>query len=73
MMLASPQPSADAAEESGASTWPPPGQVTKLMVTRDAWLSEVSPEATGNNGGASRMKLKGRQEFSLFDVDVSQL
>jgi hypothetical protein len=42
-------------------------------VTRDAWISEVGPEADGNNGGAPRLKLKSIQEMSLLDFDPKSL
>ena len=44
-------------------------QVLRLDVTRDTWVSEVGREADGNNGGASRLKLKSIQEMTLVDVD----
>ncbi len=55
------------------STWPPAGQPIKLPVTRDDWLSAMGEEVTGNNGGATQLKLKGQQEYSIFDVDTSAL
>lgn len=45
----------------------------RLDVTRDAWISEVGPEADGNNGGAPRLKLKSIQEMSLLDIDPKSL
>ena len=45
----------------------------RLDVTRDTWVSEVGAEADGNNGGASRLKLKSIQEMSLIDVDPAPL
>ena len=42
----------------------------RLDVTRDAWISDVGPEADGNNGGAPRLKLKSIQEMSLVDIDA---
>ena len=45
----------------------------RLDVTRDAWVSEVGPEADGNNGGAPRLKLKSIQEMSLVDIDARPL
>jgi hypothetical protein len=45
----------------------------RLDVTRDAWISEVGPEADGNNGGAPRLKLKSIQEMSLVDIDPGPL
>jgi hypothetical protein len=51
----------------------PTSKDMRLEVTRDTWVSEVGPEADGNNGGASRLKLKGIQEMSLIDVDPAPL
>ena len=48
-------------------------QDVRLDVTRDTWVSAVGSEADGNNGGASRLKLKGIQEMSLIDVDPAPL
>lgn len=45
----------------------------RLEVTRDTWLSAVGQEADGNNGGASRLKLKSIQEMSLVDIDAKPL
>jgi hypothetical protein len=45
----------------------------RLEVLRDTWVSSVGSEADGNNGGASRLKLKSIQEMSLFDVDPASL
>ncbi len=45
------------------------GKAVRLDVSRDAWVSEVGPEADGNNGGAPRLKLKSIQEMSLLDID----
>ena len=42
-------------------------------MTRDTWVSEVGAEADGNNGGASRLKVKGYQEMALIDVDPAPL
>lgn len=56
-----------------AADWPPPGTAVPLPVTRDTWVSEVGRERLGNNGGSSRMKLKGRQEMSIFDIDTARL
>jgi hypothetical protein len=55
------------------SVWPPTGRPEKVAVNRDVWLSSIDTESRGNNGGASRWKLKGIQEFSLFDADLSSL
>ena len=42
-------------------------------MTRDSWVSEVGAEANGNNGGATRLKLKSIQEMTLVDFDVKPL
>ena len=42
-------------------------------VTRDTWVSEVGKEADGNNGGATRLKTKGIQEFAIVDIDPRPL
>jgi hypothetical protein len=49
------------------------GQSVRLDVTRDLWVSSVDRETDGNNGGASRLKLKSYQEMSLVDVDPKPL
>ncbi len=54
----------------------PPGSSrssVRLEVTRDAWISEVGPEANGNNGAAPRLKLKSIQEMTLLDIDSKSL
>lgn len=43
----------------------------RLDATRDTWVSEVGREADGNNGAASRLKLKSIQEMTLLDIDVN--
>ncbi|MHB1556522.1 MAG: hypothetical protein ACYC61_03460 [Isosphaeraceae bacterium] len=50
------------------------GQVKpiRLDATRDTWVSEVGPEANGNNGGSPRLKLKSIQEMTLLDVDAAR-
>jgi hypothetical protein len=45
----------------------------RLDITRDTWISEVGPEADGNNGGAPRLKLKSIQEMTLVDIDAQPL
>ena len=50
-----------------------PPSPLRLDVTRDTWVSEVGPEADGNNGGAPRLKLKSIQEMSLVDIDARPL
>ena len=47
-----------------------PPSTVRLDVTRDTWVSEVGPKADGNNGGASRLKLKSIQEMTLLDIDA---
>ena len=48
-------------------------ETVRLPVVRDLWISSASGEEEGNNGGTPKLKLKGYQEFSLVDFDVSQL
>ncbi|MEI8243285.1 MAG: hypothetical protein WCI17_08470 [bacterium] len=55
------------------STWPPNGQPTRVMISRDNWISAVGSEARGNCGGFGKMKLKGIQEFAVVDADLSGL
>lgn len=52
---------------------PPLGKATRLPVTRDTWISSVSQERDGSNGGAGKLKLKAYQEFSIVDVDAKPL
>ncbi len=63
---------ADPAERA-ASTWPPKGKPVKVKVTRDTWLSSVGQERVSSNGGASQCKLKGQQEYTVFDIDADAL
>ncbi len=55
------------------ATWPPKGSAVRVPIVRDNWTSAVGDERYGNNGGSSRMKLKGQQEHSIFDIDPSAL
>ncbi|MGC8638544.1 MAG: hypothetical protein ACP5XB_01555 [Isosphaeraceae bacterium] len=48
-------------------------RLLRLEITRDTWVSEVGREADGNNGGASRLKLKSIQEMSLVDLAPAPL
>lgn len=48
-------------------------EVVKLPITRDTWVSSNGRERDGNLGGQPWMKLKGIQEFSLFDIDTRSL
>ena len=45
----------------------------KVPVTRDTWLSSIGAEKAGSNGGANQLKLKGQQEYVIFDVDPKAL
>jgi hypothetical protein len=67
--------SAGKADPAGriVSTWPPKGESARFPVSRDVWISSVGKESVGNNGGASRLKLKGVQEYTLFDADLATL
>jgi len=44
----------------------------RVEVSRDAWISAYPTEQEGNNGGASKLKLKGNQEFFLIDFDATK-
>jgi hypothetical protein len=48
----------------------PAGRAVRLPVTRDTFFSHVGREADGNNGGATRLKLKSYQEMSVVDFDT---
>ena len=48
----------------------PAGRAVRLPIARDTWFSHVGRESNGNNGGATRLKLKSYQEMSLVDVDT---
>ncbi len=48
-------------------------ETIRLPVLRDLWISSAVGEEEGNNGAASRLKVKGYQEFSILDFDVSSL
>ena len=55
-------------------TYPiPAGRVMRLPIRRDTWFSNVGREANGNNGGATRLKLKSYQEMSLVDIDPTPI
>lgn len=45
----------------------------RLPATRDTWVSTVTGEEEGSNGGSPRIKVKGHQEYSILDFDVSSL
>lgn len=62
MLLSAPSP-----------VWPPRGQKIKCPVTRDTSLSSVGQESIGSNGGGTRLKVKGQQEYVLFDIDPALL
>ena len=46
------------------------GDFVRVDVTADTWVSGVGKERDGNNGAATRLKLKSHQEFSLLDIDA---
>ena len=54
------RPAATAQNQPGSKS----RATVRIDVTRDAWISEVGPEADGNNGGAPRLKLKSIQEMT---------
>lgn len=51
----------------------PAAEPLRVEVSRDAWISAYPTEQEGNNGGASKLKLKGNQEFFLIDFDPAKL
>jgi len=55
------------------TTWPPEGEPVRLAVTRDTWVSSMSGERNGNNGGAPTLKIKGYQEMSIVDIETGPL
>ena len=61
------------AAEPPETSWPPKGKPVKVNITHDTWISHMGAEATGSTGGADRLKLKGQQEFAIFDADVAAL
>ncbi len=63
----------ETASSAPKTTWPPQGQSQKIYFTKDDILSEVGEERLTNCGQSDRLKLKGRQEFFIFDVDTSAL
>lgn len=48
-------------------------ETVRIPVTRDLWISSAQGEEEGNNGAAPRLKVKGYQEFSILDFDVTSL
>ncbi len=55
------------------SQWPPKGKSVKVYFTQNDTLSLVGEEKYTNCGKVDTIKLKGRQEFFVFDADVSSL
>ncbi|PCJ62870.1 MAG: hypothetical protein COA79_01720 [Planctomycetota bacterium] len=55
------------------STWPPAGKSQKFKFSKDDIYSLVGSEKYTNSGKTKRIKLKGRQEFFVFDADISAL
>jgi hypothetical protein len=51
--------------------WPPEGDPVFCAVTRAASFSSVDKEKRGNNGILKKLRLKGVQEFVLFDMDAN--
>jgi hypothetical protein len=45
----------------------------KVPINRDLWISAYPTETEANNGSSPRVKLKGNQEFFLFDFDLEKL
>lgn len=55
------------------ASWPPEGFTIRCPVMRDTLVSAVGRERFGNNGRAGRLKVKGQQEYTLFDIDPRPL
>ena len=72
LVASSPAQPADPAKPI-VPTWPPKGTAMKVPVSRDLWVSAMGEEAIGSNGGASQLKLKGQQEYSIIDIDPAPL
>ncbi len=72
LMVASAPAAADLTRNP-ETVWPPKGQSFKVPVVKDNWVSKMGQEVTGNNGGASQLKLKGDQEMSVVDVNPALL
>ena len=53
--------------------WPPKGRSVRIPVARDAWISKLPGDRVGNPRGQKRLKLKGQQDYVLFDADLSDL
>lgn len=51
----------------------PPAATVRLPVVRDTRVSTYAGEEEANLGGASRLRFKSYQEFSLLDVDTQPL
>ena len=54
-------------------TWPPAGRRVRVEITRDTWLSTIGDEKFGSGGADTRFKIKGQQEYGLFDIDPEAL
>jgi GDSL-like Lipase/Acylhydrolase family/Domain of unknown function (DUF4091) len=68
-----PQPTPELTPKDPNAVPSPQGDPIKVLVSRDTWLSNVGPEADGNNGGSPQLKLKSNQELSLVDIDPAML
>lgn len=51
----------------------PQNEIVQAPVTRDTWVSSFHDEQDANLGGATRLKTKGIQEFSLIDLSPQHL
>ncbi|EIM63566.1 hypothetical protein [Desulfobacter postgatei] len=49
------------------------GQFLSIPVIRDTGISSIEKEIHANTGGARKIKLKGSQEYILWDIDPAQL
>ncbi len=54
-------------------SWPPAGLAIRCPIVRDTFVSAVGRERSGNNGRAGQLKVKGQQEYTIFDIDSRAL
>lgn len=62
-------PQASAGQTASSDT----GEILSIPITRDTGISSVEKEVNANTGGARKIKLKGSQEYILWDIDPAAL
>ena len=48
-------------------------QPVRVEVVRDTWVTSIGRQVDANNGGGTKLKTKGVQEFFLLDIDPASL